>query len=52
MRGFFNLVALAQMFSRRFGRISWDESYKPPPPKKISRKTAIKMSNQKRPGRK
>ena len=54
MRGYFNLIAIAAMFAGRFGRarMSNDDTYTPPPPKKISRKTAIKLSNQKKPGRK
>ena len=43
------LAALASMRDKfGFGR-SFDEGFAPPPPKKISRKTFVKMSNQKKP---
>lgn len=50
-KGFLMLSALIQGYHRIIGGGYSDESYKPPPPKKISRKTAMRMTNQKPPRR-
>ena len=48
-----HFLAMAMSIKDRFGfGTHFDEGFKPPPPKKVSRNTAIKMSNQRKPGRK